>query len=157
MRPGKLMRAGSMEYGTQQVWHNRDQTHVIGSTQSPFRYQRSLLVITSRAGTPRCEVNDEGGKCYSHTRIHLSISSMKASALSLSPTALEYPYKHLRQIPTARMREGEGELWRLQGRPGMLPPSDSVGCSAHRSCRILEDETPWAACLSRCTCCKQTT
>ena len=53
------MRAGSMEYGTQQVWHNRDQAHVIGSTQIPFRYQRSLLVITSRAGTPRCEVNDE--------------------------------------------------------------------------------------------------
>ena len=53
------MRAGSMEYGTQQVWHNRDQAHVIGSTQIPFRYQRSLLVITSRPGTPRCQVNDE--------------------------------------------------------------------------------------------------
>ena len=53
------MRAGSIEYGTQQVWHNRDQTHVIGSTQIPFRYQRSLLVITSRPGTPHCAVNYE--------------------------------------------------------------------------------------------------
>jgi len=45
------MGAGSMEYGIQQVWHNPNQSTCYRIDPDPFRYQRSLLVITSRAGT----------------------------------------------------------------------------------------------------------
>jgi hypothetical protein len=34
--PGKLMRAGSIEYGTQQAWHNRDQSTCYRIDPDPF-------------------------------------------------------------------------------------------------------------------------